>query len=70
VVVRDRGGVARDRTHLQLRLRSGGTVWRGIAFGLAEAAPRTGTRIDALFSVRPGRSGVPELHVRDFAAAG
>lgn len=68
--VLDRRAVGSDRTHLQLRLRSGGAVWRGIAFGLAEAAPRTGSRIDALFSVRPGRSGAPELHVRDFAASG
>lgn len=67
--VLDRRAVGADRSHLQLRLRSGSAVWRGIAFGLAEVAPRSGSRIDALYSVRPGRSGAPELHVRDFAAA-
>ncbi|HLZ69268.1 MAG TPA: single-stranded-DNA-specific exonuclease RecJ [Dehalococcoidia bacterium] len=67
--VLDRRAVGADRTHLQLRLRSNGVVWRGIAFGLAEAAPRPGDRLDALFSIRPGRSGAPELHVKDFAAA-
>jgi len=68
--VLDRRAVGADRTHLQLRLRTGGAIWRGIGFGLAEAAPRAGSRIDALFSVRPGRSGAAELHVKDFAAAG
>ncbi|HEY7294028.1 MAG TPA: single-stranded-DNA-specific exonuclease RecJ [Dehalococcoidia bacterium] len=67
--VQDRRAVGADRSHLQLRLRSGAAHWRGIAFGLAHVAPRAGSRVDALFSVRHGRAGVPELHVKDFAVA-
>jgi len=61
--------VGGDQTHLRLRLRSGAATWPGIAFGLAHAAPRRGARIDAAFTVRPGRNGAPDLHVKDFSPA-
>lgn len=59
--------VGADRSHLQLRLRSEGAVWRGIAFGLAHAAPPLGARLDVAFCLRDDRNGRSELHVRDFA---
>jgi len=61
--------VGADRSHLRLRLGSGGAAWPGIAFGLAHVAPATGTRIDAAFALRAGDRGRLDLHIKDFALA-
>lgn len=58
-----------DGTHLKLRLRSGDTIWPGIAFGLAHEAPAIGSRIDAAFVIKKSDRGGVDLHVRDFAPA-
>jgi single-stranded-DNA-specific exonuclease len=58
--------VGGDGSHLQLRLRSERAVWRGIAFGLAHAAPSLGERLDVAFALRTDRDGRIDLHVRDF----
>jgi single-stranded-DNA-specific exonuclease len=61
--------VGADGRHLVLGLRTPARVWRGIAFGLADAAPAPGSTIDALLAYRLDDRGRPDLHVKDFAPA-
>jgi hypothetical protein len=59
--------VGADGRHLVLTLRSAASVSRGIAFGMAAAAPTERSSIDAIFAYRLDRRGRRDLHIKDFS---
>ena len=58
-----------DGRHLRMTLRDGIATWDAVAFDMAHAAPRPGTRVDVLYSLSQSRHGRMELRLLDFATA-
>jgi hypothetical protein len=68
VRVADWRPVGSDGAHLRMKLKgNGAAAWPAIAFRQAQG--RLADEVDVVYTLRPGREGLVELEVLDFAPA-